>query len=57
MFAGAGEVVSLAGLDVCFDKVCHQRLLLKLKAHGIGNDIINWVEKWLIDRRPSNSRW
>ena len=24
-----------------FDKVPHQRLLLKLKAHGIGNDVIN----------------
>ena len=29
----------------------HQRLLLKLKAHGIGNRTINWIEKWLIDRR------
>ena len=29
----------------------HQRLLLKLKAHGIGNGMINWIEKWLIDRR------
>ena len=27
------------------------RLLLKLKAHGIGNGMINWIEKWLIDRR------
>ena len=34
-----------------FDKVPHQRLLLKLKAHGIGNGMINWIEKWLIDRR------
>ena len=33
-----------------FDKVPHQRLL-KLKAHGIGNGMINWIEKWLIDRR------
>ena len=24
-----------------FDKVPHQRLLLKLKAHGVGNDVIN----------------
>ena len=30
-----------------FDKVPHQRLLLKLKAHGIGNDVINWIEEWL----------
>ena len=29
----------------------HQRLLLKLKAHGIGNGKVNWIEKWLIDRR------
>ena len=34
-----------------FDKVPHQRLLLKLKAHGIGNDVINWIEKWLSHRR------
>ena len=37
-----------------FDSFCtlpHQRLLLKLKAHGIGNGMINWIEKWLIDRR------
>ena len=26
-----------------FDKVPHQRLLLKLKAHSIGNDVINWI--------------
>ena len=34
-----------------FDKVPHQRLLLKIKAYGIGNEMINWIEKWLIDRR------
>ena len=34
-----------------FDKVPSQRLLLKLKAHGIGNDVINWIEKWLTQRR------
>ena len=34
-----------------FDKVPHQRLLLKLKAHGIGNDVIIWIEKWLTHRR------
>ena len=34
-----------------FDKVPHQRFLLKLKAHGIGNDVINWIEKWLTHRR------
>ena len=29
----------------------HQRLLLKLKVRGIGNDVINWIEKWLTHRR------
>ena len=32
-----------------FDKVPHQRLLLKLKAHGIGDGIIDWIEQWLTD--------
>ena len=29
----------------------HQRLLLKLKAHGIRDVIIDWIEQWLTDRR------
>ena len=29
----------------------HQRLLLKLNVHGIRNDVINWIEKWLTHRR------
>ena len=33
-----------------FDKVPLQRLLLKLRAHGIGNDVTKWVEKWLTHR-------
>ena len=34
-----------------FDKVPHLRLILKLKFHGIGISIINWIEQWLTDRR------
>ena len=34
-----------------FDKVPHQRLILKLKSHGMGNSIINWIEQRLTDRR------
>ena len=34
-----------------FDKVPHQRLILKLKSHGVGNSIINSIEQWLTDRR------
>ena len=33
-----------------FDKVPHQRIILKLKSHGIGISIINWIEQWLTDR-------
>ena len=29
----------------------HQRLLLKLKAHGIGDGLSDWIEQWLTDRR------
>ena len=53
-----GSPVDVVYLDFqkAFDKVPHQRLLLKLKTHGIGNDVINWIEKWLTHRRQSNSR-
>ena len=41
-----------------FDKVPHQRLLLKLKAHGIGNDVINCIahrkQRVTVDREISN---
>ena len=48
-----GSPVDVVYLDFqkAFDKVPHQRLLLKLKAHGIGNDVINWIEKWLTHRK------
>ena len=47
-----GSPVDVVYLDFkkSFDKVPHQRLLLKLNAHGIGNYIINWIEKWLTHR-------
>ena len=50
------DVVKL-DFQKAFDKVSHQRLLLKLKAHGIGNYIISWIEKWLTHRRHSTNRW
>ena len=34
-----------------FDKVPHERLLLKLKSDGIGDSIIDWIEQWLTERR------
>ena len=48
-----GSPVDIIYLDFqkAFDKVPHQRLILKLKSHGMGNSRINWVEQWLTDRR------
>ena len=48
-----GSPVDVIYLDFqkAFDKVPHQRLIRKLKSHGMGNSIINWVEQWLTDRR------
>ena len=48
-----GSPVDVIYLDFqkAFDKVPHQRLILKLKSHGIGNIIINWIEQWLTDRK------
>ena len=54
-----GSPVDVVYLDFqkVLDKVPHQRLLLKIKAYGIGNDVINWIEKWLTQKTESNSRW
>ena len=38
-------------LQKAFDKVPHQRLILKLKSHGLRISKINWIEQWLTDRR------
>ena len=48
-----GSPVDVIYLDFqkAFDKVPHQRLILKLKSHGMGNSIINWIEQWLTDSR------
>ena len=48
-----GSPVDIIYLDFqkAIHKVPHQRLLLKLKAYGIGNGIIDWIEQLLTDRR------
>jgi len=33
-----------------FDKVPHQRLLSKLKSHGISGIVLDWIENWLSGR-------
>ena len=46
-----------------FDKVPHQRLLIKLRAHGVDGRLLTWIESWLRDRkqrvclRGSSSSW
>ncbi|KAK2166071.1 hypothetical protein NP493_1338g00035 [Ridgeia piscesae] len=47
-----GSPVDILYLDFkkAFHEVPHQRVLLKLKIHGIGNGMISWIEKWLIGR-------
>ena len=46
-----------------FDKVPHQRLLLKLRAHGIDGAVCEWIGAWLKDRwqkvrlEGSSSTW
>jgi len=34
-----------------FDKVPHQRLIMKLAAHGLGRDILQWIGNWLSNRK------
>jgi len=31
-----------------FDTVPHQRLLLKLKGYGIGGEVLEWLEHFLV---------
>ena len=45
------DVIFIKLAVICGDKVPHQRLILKLKSHGMGNSISNWIEQWLTDRR------
>jgi hypothetical protein len=48
----AGSNVDAIFLDFAkaFDKVPHERLLLKLKSHGIEGKIAKWIREWLRDR-------
>ena len=48
-----GQSVDAIYLDFskAFDTVPHQRLLLKLKAHGAGERLLRWIESFLVGRR------
>ena len=48
-----GRPVDVLYLDFskAFDKVPHQRLISKLRSHGIGRTIARWISEWLKDRK------
>jgi hypothetical protein len=60
-----GKPVDVIYLDYskAFDKVAHARLLMKIKAHGIGEKMARWIEQWLDNRvqrvvvKGSASEW
>ena len=51
--ADDGSPVDVIYLDFqkAFEKVSHQRLLIKLKSHGMGESVVNWVGGWLSGRK------
>jgi ribonucleases P/MRP protein subunit RPP40 len=52
-----GKPVDLIYLDFAkaFDKVPYERLFRKLMAHGIGGEILKWIQGWLTGRRQKVS--
>ena len=63
MASGKQTDVAVMDLFKAFDKVDHQRLILKLKRMGINNKTSNWIGAWLshifqrvvVDGHTSNS--
>ncbi|XP_072437775.1 uncharacterized protein [Chiloscyllium punctatum] len=60
-----GDPVDVVYLDFqkAFDKVPHKRLVSKIRAHGIGGKVLDWIENWLANRKQrvvingSISKW
>ena len=54
-YLDSGYPVDVIYLDFqkTFDKVPHQRLLMKLAAHGLGGDILQWIGNWSSNRKQS----
>jgi len=52
-YIDSGYPVDVIYLDFqkAFDKVTHGRLVSMLDAHGIGGEILKWVENWLSERK------
>ena len=50
MASGKQTDVAVMDFSKTFDKVDHQRLILKLKRMGINNKTSNWIGAWLSHR-------
>jgi hypothetical protein len=52
-YVDQGYPIDVIYLDFqkAFDKVPHKRLMLKLRALGIVDEIYCWIEDWLKDRK------
>ena len=48
-----GKAVDIVYLDFkkTFDKVPHRRLLAKVRACGVADQVSNWIANWLCDRK------
>ena len=49
--AGNGVDVIYTDFMKAFDKVPHERLLVKLKSYGIVGDVLEWIRQFLMNRR------
>ena len=50
-----GRCVDVVYFDLskAFDKVCHERLVVKLEAAGVCGKLQKWIQEWLRDRRQA----
>ena len=53
LYGDNNKAVDLVYLDFqkAFDKVPHERLLIKVNAHGIQGDAARWIRNWLAGHR------
>ena len=49
--AGGSAWSSTAGFQKAFDKVPHKRLMAKVRSLGIIDEVGDWIEDWLSDRK------
>ena len=47
------QVDSILDFGKAFDKVCHRKLILKLKNYGIPGELLNWISDFLNNRTQS----